>query len=80
MAYLAVWLERSRGNGYACIIDQDQVFKHLSKSDSEAIKVIVKEICCLEETTLESDVFKSLCSAPKTMNSLYKRKSSGKSV
>lgn len=30
MAYLAVWLERSDGNGYACIIDQNQVFKHLS--------------------------------------------------
>lgn len=30
MAYLAVWLERSAGNGYACIIDQNQVFKHLS--------------------------------------------------
>lgn len=30
MAYLAVWLERSGGNGYACIIDQNQVFKHLS--------------------------------------------------
>lgn len=30
MAYLAVWLERSGGNGYACIMDQNQVFKHLS--------------------------------------------------
>lgn len=30
LAYLAVWLEVSAGNGYACIIDQEQVFKHLS--------------------------------------------------
>ncbi len=47
MAYLAVWLEGNGGNWYACIIDQDQVFKHLShpcQIVGKAIHVAMMEI------------------------------------
>lgn len=57
MAYLAVWLERNKVNGYACIIDQNQVFKHLSKSDSKSVRVSVEEIRFLLQTTYKLKVF-----------------------